>query len=49
MERDREKVAIAEKLARCRRLARDYPSGITAKNLRELTDELERELRALDP
>ena len=48
MERDREKVAIEAQLARCRELAEQYPDGITAMNLRVLTEELEQKVRALD-
>lgn len=40
MDREREKVAIHEKLTRCRQLAKEYSSGPTATNLRELEAEL---------
>jgi hypothetical protein len=38
-----------ERLASCRKLAREYTEGMTAKNLRELTAEIEQEIRSLDP
>lgn len=40
---------LEERLARCRELAREYTEGTTAKNLRELTAEIEHEIRSLDP
>ena len=42
---DREKVALDEQLAKCRVLAREFPEGITAQNIRELTREIERQIR----
>jgi Ribonuclease G/E len=48
MDRDREKQAIREKLTRYRQLASEFPDGITAKNLSDLTDELEQKLRQLE-
>lgn len=35
-------------IARCRRLAKDYPHDTVAKYFRELTQQLERELRTLE-
>jgi hypothetical protein len=40
MDREREKWAIDEKLARCRQLAKQYVSEPTATHLRELEAEL---------
>jgi hypothetical protein len=49
MDQDREKVAMEAQLARCRELAKQYPpDGITGRNIRFLTDELERKVRAMD-
>jgi hypothetical protein len=48
MDREREKMAINEKLTRCRQLAKEYPSGPTATNLRELEAELLAQLRQLE-
>lgn len=48
MDREREKQALNEQLARCRRLEAEFTDGITVKNLRELADELEQQLRALE-
>ena len=36
------------RLARCRELQRDFKGVYTAKNLRELTAEIEQETRALE-
>jgi len=48
MDRDREKQELRDKLARCDRLAREFPDGITNKNLRDLVAELEQQVRDLD-
>lgn len=48
MDREREKMAINEKLTRCRQLAKENFSGITAANLRELEAELLAQLRRLE-
>ena len=48
MERDQDKLAIEQKLARCRRLEADFPAGVTARHLRELEAELQRQLRELE-
>ena len=48
MDREREKMAINEKLTRCRQLAKEYFSGPTAANLRELEAELLARLRRLE-
>ena len=37
----REKQELLDKLAKCNRLAREFPDGITNKNLRDLAAELE--------
>ena len=47
MAREREEVAIHEKLARCRQLAKEFPSEPTAARLRELEAELLAQLRRL--
>ena len=36
-------------MAKCYRLAREFPDGITNKNLRDLAAELESQIRDLDP
>ena len=48
MDRDREIQLLQEKLARCRRLAREFTDGVTNENLRELARELEQQLRILE-
>jgi hypothetical protein len=45
---DRDKVALHEQLARCRELAREFPEGITAQNIREMARELERQLQSME-
>jgi hypothetical protein len=47
MEWDREKQELRDKIARCNRLAREFP-GITNKNLRDLEAELEQQVHDLD-
>lgn len=44
MENDRDILAIQRKLAHCRQLAKDFPDGPTARNIRELENELRAEL-----
>jgi hypothetical protein len=41
---NREKQELERQLARCRRLAAEFPDGITAMNLKALTEELEQKL-----
>jgi hypothetical protein len=48
MDKEREKQALNEQLARCRRLSAEFTDGVTVKNLREFADELEQQLRTLD-
>jgi hypothetical protein len=48
MDREREKMAISEKLTRCRQLAKEDFSEPTAANLRELEAELLAQLRRLE-
>jgi hypothetical protein len=48
MDRDREKQAIRERIARVRKLASDFLDGVTAKNLSDLIEELEQKLRQLE-
>ena len=48
MDRDREKQELRDKIAKCNRLAREFPDGITNKNLRDLAAELEQQVRDLD-
>jgi len=48
MDAEREKQALQEKLVRCRILLSEFPEGVTAKNLNDLADELERKILALD-
>ena len=48
MDRTRQKLAIENKLARCRELAREFPEGHTAEMIRDMEDELRQQLRDLD-
>jgi hypothetical protein len=48
MDQARKKKSLQEKLERCRELARQYPEGITAKNLKELEEEIQFDLRAIE-
>jgi hypothetical protein len=40
-DQERQRRELEERLARCRKLAREYTEGMTAKNLRELAAEIE--------
>ena len=44
---EREKQALQEKLVRCRILLGEFPEGVTAKNLNDLAEELERKILEL--
>jgi len=51
MESDREKnleLELRAKLARCRKLAEEFPEGLTAKNIRELEAEIRRQLQEIE-
>jgi hypothetical protein len=48
MDRDRERQELQHKVAKCYRLAQEFPDGITNKNLRDLAAELEHKIRDLD-
>ena len=48
MDRDHERQELQDKVAKCYRLAREFPDGITNKNLRDLAAELESQIRDLD-
>ena len=48
MDRDREKQALEEKLARCRDLASEFREGPTAEMIRILEAELREQIRRLD-
>jgi|GEM_PF-3867766 len=48
MDRHHERQELQDKVARCYRLAREFPDGITNKNLRDLAAELENQIRDLD-
>jgi hypothetical protein len=48
MDAAREKQDLQEKLVRCRILLSEFSEGVTAKNLKELAEELEQQIRALD-
>jgi hypothetical protein len=43
-----ERVALMERLDRCRELARAYPSGPTAEMLHDMVEELGDRIRSLD-
>ena len=49
MDRDHLRRELQDKVvAKCYRLAREFPDGITNKNLRDLAAELESQIRNLD-
>jgi hypothetical protein len=48
MDGEREKLAILEKLSRCRRLKDEFPEDPTNGHIRELEVELEAELAKID-
>lgn len=48
MDREREKLAIDMKLARCRALAKQFMSEPTATHIREMEAELKAQLRELE-
>jgi hypothetical protein len=48
MNRDRDKRILEERLERCRKLAKDFPDGPTAQNLKKIEAELLDDLRALE-
>ena len=47
MDAEREKQGLHEQLVRCRMLLHEFPEGVTARNLKDLVDELEQKIRAL--
>ena len=49
MHGNREKLELEAELSRCRDLAKDYPDGPTANNLREIENEIRQRLSALEP
>lgn len=48
MDLNREKLAILEKLTRCRSLKVQYPEGATNRHIRELEAELEAKLSKIN-
>lgn len=48
MDRERDKVVLKERLERCRRLAIDFPNGVTGHHIREIVAALEDDIRALE-
>jgi Mn-dependent DtxR family transcriptional regulator len=48
MDQDHKRQELQDKVAKCHRLAREFPDGITNKNLRDLAAELEHHIRDLD-
>jgi hypothetical protein len=40
MDRDHERQELQDKVAKCYRLAREFPDGVTNKNFRDLAAEL---------
>ena len=48
MDRDHLRRELQDKVAKCYMLAREFPDGITNKNLRDLAAELESQIRDLD-
>jgi hypothetical protein len=47
-QQQREKQELELRLERCRRLAREFPDGITGQNLRDLAAEIERQIQQLE-
>jgi hypothetical protein len=39
---------LRAKLARCRRLAQEFPEGLTAVNIRQLETEIQQQLQAIE-
>ncbi|MET3336933.1 MULTISPECIES: hypothetical protein [Bradyrhizobium] len=48
MDLEQEKLAVEQKLARCRRLKKDFSEGVSAKNLRDLEAELLEQLQQIE-
>jgi hypothetical protein len=51
MERFREtnlELELKARLARCRKLAQEFPEGLTAVNIRELETEIRQQLQAIE-
>jgi hypothetical protein len=48
VDQQRKKRELEARLERCRRLSREFHDGVTAKNLQELVEELEEQLRQLE-
>jgi hypothetical protein len=42
------KEKLRAQLARCKELALEFPHGVTAKNIKELSEEIQQQLRALE-
>jgi len=47
-QQQRKKQELETRLERCRRLLREFHDGVTAKNLHELAEELERQIQQLE-
>jgi hypothetical protein len=47
MENNRDERMLKERLERCRQLAKDFPEGTTARNIKQLEEEILADLRAL--
>lgn len=48
MGRERDKAVLEQRLERCRKLAKDFPDGLTAQHIKEIEAELLEDLRALE-
>jgi hypothetical protein len=47
-QQQREKQELEYRLEQCRRLAREFRDGMTAKHIRDLTAEIERQIQRLE-
>jgi hypothetical protein len=47
-QKQHKKQELEVRLERCRRLSREFQDGVTAKNLHELAEELERQIHELE-
>jgi hypothetical protein len=47
MDRDQEKLALEEKLAKCEALAKEFPNGPTAEMIRDMEEEIRQQIHSL--
>ncbi len=48
MKQDRDRQILQERLERCRKLAKEFPDGVTAQHLRKFEAEILDDLHALE-